>query len=594
MITHLWQSTIFALGCALFARVLYRKRSATVRYAIWLAAAAKFLVPFTLLTASGAWLGAHLGERQAPAALLSLQAATQPLMLLPPADLSTVIDGAGALQTAPWGVTASLVGLWFSGSAAVLSVWIRRWRHLSGVVHSGQPVTAGPEIELLRDIADKLRLHRPVTLVTADTELEPGIFGVLSPVLLWPRDIRTHLDTAHVEAIFTHELAHLRRRDHRTALVPIMAQTFFWFHPIVWWIGAQLLREREQACDEIVLDSGVVADVYAESILRTCRRYIELPVVFAGVTGSALLRRLEMIMRPRTPRSLDKVYEVVPALLLLLVLSVPIIAGALGESAPQSSPTIVSGGPEFDVATVRPSGPNDQPSGIRPVLPGGRFTAVGLTLKEFLRIAYGPSAALLPDQVVGGPDWLDKERFDIIATGSALADPNASPRTLFVMLQHLLAARFRVQAHVESRQLPVFALVLSRPDGRPGPRLRPTTAACRSFLVAPTAAQDAIPTCGFSRVGPGSLSGINVPMSLLGGVLAQRADVGRVVQDRTGLSGGFDLDLEFTPGAAAPNDNPNAPGLFTALQEQLGLRLESARGPVDVLVVDRAERPSKN
>lgn len=229
------------------------------------------------------------------------------------------------------------------------------------------------------------------------------------------------------------------------------------------------------------------------------------------------------------------------------------------------------------------------------MLPGGRFTSIGLTLKELIRISYGASAALLPDQLVGGPDWMDKERFDITATGSALAVPNAPPRTIFLMLQRLLAERFQVQAHVETRQLPIYNLVRSQQDGRLGPQLKPSTAACRSVLIAPTTAQGQIPLCGFTRVGPGILSGVNVTMSLLTGVLADRPDIGRVVRDQTGLSGGFDLDLEFTPvTTATANDNPNVPGLFTALRDQLGLKLASARGPVEVLVIDRAERPTDN
>jgi uncharacterized protein (TIGR03435 family) len=260
----------------------------------------------------------------------------------------------------------------------------------------------------------------------------------------------------------------------------------------------------------------------------------------------------------------------------------------------QSAAAIVTDGPRFDVASIRPSPPDDAP-GIRPLLPGGRFTAVALTTKDLIRIAYGATAALLPSQVAGGPDWLDKERFTITAASSTLAAPDASPRTVTMMLQRLLADRFQVRVHLETRELPVYAMMLARTDGRLGPQLRAATAgACRSALVQPTTQQGIAPPCGFTRVAPGLLAGNNIPMSLLSGVLADRPEVGRVVLDRSGLAGGFDMNLEYTPDAAAPNADTKTPGLFTALQEQLGLKLESTRGPVEVLVVDAAERPADN
>jgi beta-lactamase regulating signal transducer with metallopeptidase domain len=134
-------------------------------------------------------------------------------------------------------------------------------------------------------------------LVEPDTSLEPGLFGILRPVLLWPREIDVRLDDAQVRAVLAHELTHARRRDNLTAAMHMFVEAVFWFHPLVWWIGARLVDERERACDEEVVRLGTAPDVYAESILKTCQYFVESPLTCVpGVTGSNLKKRIERIM----------------------------------------------------------------------------------------------------------------------------------------------------------------------------------------------------------------------------------------------------------------------------------------------------------
>jgi uncharacterized protein (TIGR03435 family) len=262
----------------------------------------------------------------------------------------------------------------------------------------------------------------------------------------------------------------------------------------------------------------------------------------------------------------------------------------------------------FEAASVKPnkSGGNQVSIGIQP---GGRFNAVNVPLRFLIRNAY----QLQDFQLVGGPGWVATDRFDVIAKAEGDLPP-APPGTagpVQIMLRNLMADRFKLRVHRETREMPIYALVLARADGRLGPRLTPSTVDCAARGRARGGAPPAIPlptdrpVCGM-RTGPGSMAGGGFPLSQLAASLSPFAQ--RIVIDRTGLTGNFDLDLTWTPdqipqGGGGPGGlpagvpppppiDPNGPSLFTAVQEQLGLKLESVRGPVDVLVIDSVEQPS--
>jgi uncharacterized protein (TIGR03435 family) len=258
------------------------------------------------------------------------------------------------------------------------------------------------------------------------------------------------------------------------------------------------------------------------------------------------------------------------------------------------------------VASVKPNKSGDGRVMIG-MQPGGRFTASNIPLRMLIRTAF----QLQDFQIVGGPDWVRSDRFDITAKAEGdipPAPPGGPPGPMQLMLRALLAERFSLEAHNETRELPIYALVVARDDRRLGSRLRPAAADCQEMAAArarggsPPGAPPPgeRPQCGI-RIGPGSMAVGGMPLSQF--VTSLSGFVQRVVIDKTGLTGSFDLDLTWTPdqmpqgpptpGAPPlPPIDPNGPSIFTAIEEQLGLKLDSQRGPVDVLVIDRVEQPT--
>jgi uncharacterized protein (TIGR03435 family) len=257
-------------------------------------------------------------------------------------------------------------------------------------------------------------------------------------------------------------------------------------------------------------------------------------------------------------------------------------------------PVAQTPGPTFEVASVKPHTSDDQRS-IMTVQPGGRFTMRNEPLRLLIRTAY----QLQDDQIVGGPAWLSSDRFDIDAKAP---DEEAFLNRLAAMLQALLADRFGLRVHHDSKELPVFVVVLARSDGRPGPQLRPTE--CPDLEID----LKQLKPCTNLSPGLGRFTARGTPMKPFLDYLAPF--VNRVIVDRSGLNGRYDITLEWTPdnlpqrapGTAADQPlrlngvaiDPNGPTIFTAMQEQLGLKLQSTRGSVDVLVIDHVEQPTED
>jgi beta-lactamase regulating signal transducer with metallopeptidase domain len=298
VLDHLWQSTLVALAAGILIAAAFRKASAAVRHGLWLAASLKFLIPFAALAALGRYLAAAglTPAGTAPEAAL-VERAARPLAQFPfahhavlqaPPVLSALPQAPLAHAPAPLAQAAPhldlaliILAVWAFGCGAVVMAWAIRWARVRRIVRSATPI-AWPA---------------PMPVLASPSLMEPGLIGFLRPVLVVPETLPERLTRSEIDAILAHEISHLRRRDNLTALVHMLVEALFWFHPLVWWIGARLIAERERACDEAVVRSGHDRAAYARSLVESCRLYLQSPLsCVAGASGSDLKTRVEMIM----------------------------------------------------------------------------------------------------------------------------------------------------------------------------------------------------------------------------------------------------------------------------------------------------------
>lgn len=288
----------------------------------------------------------------------------------------------------------------------------------------------------------------------------------------------------------------------------------------------------------------------------------------------------------------------------LLVLAVLVTSVVTASAQTRTPPEATE---KFDVATIKPNKdpvPGRVPQGSFEGRPG-RFRASQATLLELITTAYD----LFDHEVFGAPAWATSDRFDIVATTTASESSDQNDR-MRRMLRALLAERFTLVAHEERREMPIYTLAVARPDRKLGARLRPFEGECADDLskfVVPDLNKGPMPATD-PRQGPivciagiavGRISARGIELSNLTTMLSRLPAVRRRVIDRTGLTGKFDYDVEWTPttapaGVVMPADRPaeSGPNIFTAVQEQLGLRMESGKEPLRVLVIDGASQPS--
>jgi uncharacterized protein (TIGR03435 family) len=252
------------------------------------------------------------------------------------------------------------------------------------------------------------------------------------------------------------------------------------------------------------------------------------------------------------------------------VIVVASVAGLLAQT-PQRPRT-------FDVTSVKPNTSGEQ--GGSSTAEPGRYVGVNLTLRRVIGLAYLPV-----QDFVGGPSWINSDRFDI--EGKAEGTPNREQ--MLEMLRSLLADRFKLVVHRETRQMAAYALTLARADLGPGLR---RTAPCADPGTRPASSER---HCGGFSIGRGTLRGTGVTLTQLAAELPSATD-GRRVVDRTALDGTFDISLTWNHDALRPDDVPvgQAASIFAAIQEQLGLKLESITAPIEVIVIDQADRPASN
>jgi bla regulator protein BlaR1 len=233
---HVWQSSWFALAIGALT-LAFRKSQARIRFSLWFVVSIKFLVPFSLLIALGGMLGKPHFAGVAHAQIYSvIEQAGQPFR-----GTSTA---AQPFAHTPFPVSQLLLALaavWLCGFVAVCGLWWARWRRVAKLVRAAQPLSAGREVDALRRLERVGGVRKPIPVLLSHAPMEPGIFGIVSPVLIWPQGISEHLDDPHLSSILAHELWHVLRKDNLVAATHMLVEAAFWFHPAVWWVGTRLI-----------------------------------------------------------------------------------------------------------------------------------------------------------------------------------------------------------------------------------------------------------------------------------------------------------------------------------------------------------------
>ncbi len=429
----------------------------------------------------------------------------------------------------------------------------------------------------------RLRLARPVQLVISSVVQVPTVVGWLRPVVLVPLGALTGLVPELVEALLAHELAHIRRHDYLVNVLQGVAEALLFYHPAVWWISGKIRAERELCCDDIAVQvcRDPLTYVRALTELEGCRPEHMNPALAAN--GGSLSTRIARLLG--VPRAANRIMLRGPGLAAIGVLIAGGVLMAVHGSA--QTPTVAASSlPSFEVASIKPS---DADSQLKiDFAAGGKLFVTHATLRFLIKIAYD----VTDDQIIGGPAWLSSKRFDVQGK-PAIALPG-DPQTMTkdqallfhqptrLRLQRLLADRFQLELRKDSKDMPIFALV----PVKNGPKMRRSTTSGDPDIT----------------FGHGILQAKRVDMATLAKFLSE-GQVGRPVVDMSGLTDKFDFRLEWSPDpslGSLPAGNSQASAdtggisVFTALQQQLGMKLDARTSSADTVVVTRAEPPTSN
>jgi bla regulator protein BlaR1 len=620
LINHLWQSTAVVLVAWLLS-LLLRANSARVRYAIWMTASIKFLLPFALLSSLGAlWAKPNPSPQVGPSLYVIVEEIGQPFRQARIPDPGAAL---GALPSHSIQLTSILfAALWLCGFVVMLVVWIARWRRAAGMARNGEPMTSGREFDALRLVERSAGIKMPIHLVLSSSEVEPGVFGLMRPVLLWPLGLSERLDAAQIEAIMSHEVEHVSRHDNLSAAIHTLIEAIFWFHPLVRWMSARLNEERERACDERVIERSARPETYAESILKVCAFCLEPPTpCISGVSGADLKERIFRIMTRRSGVALSSARKLVLFTTALLILAAPLGFGVLrGQNppstlAPSHSSVSTVDLPKYEVATIKSTAETEDKR-MMMLTPDGT-SMHGVDVQMLLQQGFGVER----DRILGAPAWVNSNRYDIEAKVAPEDAPKIDKLKLEQrreMLLPFLEERFNLKYHHETRELPMYALVMAKggprlTEAKPGtptpapdgPTPAPGTPGPDAKLDGPP--KDRVGNMGMMRMSPGDIEAHGGTTAFLAHALS--ALVGRSIVDKTGLTGNYDFTLNWIPDNMSPtmaggpdsgqlkgdaSENAGGPTLFTALEEQLGLKLEATKGMVDVIVIDHIDLPSEN
>lgn len=541
-----------------------------------------------------------------------------------PSGSSASLRSRDTVTTGSVTIAQVVTATWLLGVAlflipVVVGLWqVRRLRQVASRWIDGQA--------LVQTLAPLLGVHRPIDALLHEGVTGPITCGVLKPAIILPA-IAEQWDEATLRCAIRHELEHVARWDFLTHCLSRMVCAAYWFHPLVWGAWRRLRLEAERACDDAVLREEDARD-YASLLVFIAQREPAGPrqPLLAMAGRGDLAARVAAVLdneqsRGRVGRRWAAGLIVVGALVILSAAPVTV-----ARATPQIQALSTAAAPRltFETASLKRNPGDDrsfmyltEEAGGKPgVGPDGRVqwvTATNFTARHLLWSAYqfelrGDDGSAGFHQIDNAPEWLDSDRLDVVAK----APIRATPQQMHDMMQSLLAERFKLEAHVGSKEFPIYALVLARPDGSPGPRMTQSQVDCRSKPGESS-------PCGLSGTA-GRLASRGITMAQLVAILPGHLVAGshiafdRPLIDRTGLSGAFDFTLEWTPDPVArdvlaPSQavprllqyrafafplESTAPNFLAALQEQLGLSLDNQLAPEPVLVIEKIEPPTEN
>jgi len=550
LLHFLWQGAAIAV---IYAIVRIRTRTAQSRYALaCIALAAMTIAPVVTFTLTGR---SETTESKPVPVATAIPHHSAPLSKDP------ALDPIPAVPTRS--ITNEIVPIWLIGAIVLwlrlLFTWIVATR-----MKSRHTRPAPREWQQTLDRLSK----RSVQLLVSPLIQVPTVIGWLRPVVLMPVGALAGVPSGHIEALLAHELAHIRRHDYLVNILQSVAEATLFYHPAVWWISRNIRMERENCCDDIAV--AITGDplVYALALtdLESHRAAHLTPALAAN--GGSLKHRIARLLGVNERASAGP--GAIAAALILLT-------AACIAFAQTASPVR-----RFEAASIKLNTGEDT-NHVEFATAPGRLIVVRNPIANLIGNAWENH------NLVGGPEWIHSDRYDVEAT--AAGSPN--DKQIMQMLQVLLAERFNLKVHIEQRQQPVYNLVVAKG----GLKLKKRTDQnCERKDRTNPNVEPSNP-CGNNVTMPKGdhieWTVTNSDMQHMVGALSGAS--GRTVVDKTGVIGTFDLTIEFTgtrPDSAGSTD-PNVPSLFGAL-DRLGLKLEPAEGPVDFLVIDHIDRPTPN
>ncbi len=601
LVHFIWQGSLIAVLYAAARGGVMRRSTANARYLLACAALTAMMaapvVTWGLMRPSDASLDDTYHTPKNLPATFTAGITTHPITL--PASVRTTVLAVHQAQLLLW-----VVMVWLTGAVVF---WVRlaggwvvaarmRWvlvRHAPPEWH-----------EILGKLGARIGVSRPVRLLVSAMVQVPSVVGWLRPIVLVPVGALSGLPVEHMEALLLHELAHIRRHDYLINILQTVAEALLFYHPAVWWVSGHVRAERELCCDDLAVSVSGDAPTYARALahMESCRpAHLSAAVAANGGSLSCRIARLLGQSRPAVRTGLG------PGVLGAAILLVAAAYGLVGPSDAH---------PAFRTVSIRRtsdwSEPTHHPMGVG-TKPDGGLTAQNASLMLLIQFAFanhdnpmlGHSLPLPASQVVHGPAWINSLRYNIETEPAGYTDP----KRMWLTWQTLLADRFKLRLHRETRELPVYDLTAVKS----GPKLPAAKeVGCVSFP--PGTKPRHVPgkvDCGYVA-GPfeGYLPGLHIEgrKVKVADLIRELASIlDRPVLDKTEFDGEFDLNLRFTPdealmglpgfggpGGTRSATDPNLPNILTALEEQLGLKLVPAKGPVEVLVIDHAERPTEN